>query len=969
MSQKLDRVIRETEAARRNTDHLRWLADRLLEHPLSRPLRRLGRRRAEPAEVPEPEPDVRTPPRLPAERSNPRTSGPLVTVVVPTRRAGQVGATLSSMLSGTRYEDTEVVVVDNDSPDSPTAIALTGEKLAAVVRNTRNESFSRSCNQGAAAGSGRYLLFLNDDIEPLDPGWLGAMVDALESDPDIAAVGAHLVYGVPPDDGISRPEPFTTQHRGIAFHWRDGVPTGVNLGAGDDPGTAPPGVERVVAATAACLLVDREAFVEIGGFDETYVYGWEDIDLCLRLRQAGREVAVTNDALLVHAEFGTQGNLTSRHRQVKSARNRRTFIERWGPEVYRAMRSEGLGTAGPVRWLDRTPARAVMTLSSLDRNDGYGDWYTAHELGDAMTEAGWDVTYAERQNNGWYAIDEQVDLIISLLPQLDLDRVPRGPVKVAWVRNWPGRWLENPSLAGYDLALCATSEFAKAVELASAVTTELMPLATNPDRFSAGEWDISLAADYTFTGNAWGSARSLIDRLEVKPAERFTIFGRGWEGHRRAQRYALGPLDYELLPNVYASTPITLDDTVAPNRPALNARVFDALAAGSLPITDNRTGSEEWFEGRLPVAESRPELRAALDRYLGDERARSSLVAELSEVVRQRHTYRHRARQVTKSAGRVVAQPKLAIRIGPPKREVAEAWGDTHFARDFARAMRRQGWTTRIDLLPEWDDLTRMDADVVLHLRGLIPSVPVPGAVNVMWIISHPDDVTPAECERFDLVLVASEVHAAQLAGQVSVPVQAMLQATDPERFTPAAATERTHDLVFVGNSRGVDRRGVRWAVEAGLPIEIWGSGWEGPIADHVVAEMLPNKDLPALYASSKLVLCDHWPDMAQKGYISNRVFDALAAGATPLSDPVESLDSLVGEMVATYSDASSLEAAVIRLLASDAGALHRTRAPDHMEQFFFGRRAREFVGEIAQMSGTSTRWSAPAIPPHRADP
>jgi spore maturation protein CgeB len=589
-------------------------------------------------------------------------------------------------------------------------------------------------------------------------------------------------------------------------------------------------------------------------------------------------------------------------------RNRQEFLERWGPKLIRSVRLAGLGAEDPA-WLSRPPRRAVITLTDAEQTAGFGDWYTAHELGEAMEAQGWSVEYAAQRGDSWYQIDEDVDLVISLLPQVDLDRLPAGPVKVAWVRNWVGRWLDNPSFGRYDLALCATRRFAERIDLASSVTTALLPLATNADRFGRGEFELSLAADFTFTGNSWGNQR-LVDRIEVKPGEQFTIFGKGWEKFGRAQRYVRGSLDYELMPDVYASTPITIDDTVRPNRPALNARVFDALAAGSLPITDNKEGSAEWFDGKLPVARSRRELRRALDRYLHDDAARRKLVDELRGIVLGKHTYANRAEELPAMAADTVRRPKVALRIGPPSAEVAPRWGDTHFAHDFARALRRLGWATRVDLLPDWDDPIRHDADVVVHLRGLVPSVPVLGAVNALWIISHPDDVTNEEVERFDLVFVASAPYAAKLASRVKVPVMPLLQAAAHERFTPEAQ-EPEHELVFVGNTRGTEREGIDWALAAGLEVEIWGQGWEEVAPDRLVADILDNRDLPALYASSKVVLCDHWPDMAKEGFISNRVFEAAAAGALPVTDQVAGLADVFGDSVAVYRTAEELESLI----------------------------------------------------------
>jgi spore maturation protein CgeB len=88
----------------------------------------------------------------------------------------------------------------------------------------------------------------------------------------------------------------------------------------------------------------------------------------------------------------------------------------------------------------------------------------------------------------------------------------------------------------------------------------------------------------------------------------------------------------------------------------------------------------------------------------------------------------------------------------------------------------------------------------------------------------------------------------------------------------------------------------LRWALEAELPIEVYGADWEGRIPAAVVkATHVPNHALPELYGRSRVVVADHWPDMAAHGFVSNRVFDALACGTPVITDPVAGLEAVVG--------------------------------------------------------------------------
>ena len=201
-----------------------------------------------------------------------------------------------------------------------------------------------------------------------------------------------------------------------------------------------------------------------------------------------------------------------------------------------------------------------------------------------------------------------------------------------------------------------------------------------------------------------------------------------------------------------------------------------------------------------------------------------------------------------------------------------------------------------------------------MHLHGLTPYVPKPAHFNVLWIISHPELVSARMCNRFDLVLVASQVFADRLRPEVAVPVATWLQATNTRLFRPGDEP-RSIELLFVGNSRRQDRPIVRWAVEAGLPLTVYGGDWDGLVPRDVVAgEFVPNHELPELYSRAKVILNDHWPEMAEHGFVSNRVFDALACGTPVISDSVAHMDAIVSGGVTTVDGPEALAEAYAQL-------------------------------------------------------
>ncbi|MCC6737248.1 MAG: hypothetical protein IT534_14135 [Bauldia sp.] len=252
----------------------------------------------------------------------------------------------------------------------------------------------------------------------------------------------------------------------------------------------------------------------------------------------------------------------------------------------------------------------------------------------------------------------------------------------------------------------------------------------------------------------------------------------------------------------------------------------------------------------------------------------------------------------------------FAVKIGASRQSPSE-WGDVHFAAGLARALESSGSAARVDYREDW--YRRFDPpDVTIALRGPVRYEPRPESLNILWIISHPDQVSFAEMEAYDLVHVASDSFAMLLRQWVDVPVLGLLQATDASRFAPSLAPVPTGGLFFAGNSRGQDRPVVRWAIELGLPLEIHGFGWSDRVSPRILrGERIANAELPARYGAATAVIGDHWPAMADFGFVSNRIFDVLASGGTPITDAFPAIARAVGRAAITVEAREGLTAAV----------------------------------------------------------
>lgn len=204
----------------------------------------------------------------------------------------------------------EIVVSDDGSPDeTPGYLASLGSRVR-LVRSATNRGYASACNSGAMAARGGDLLFLNNDALPF-LGWLDALVEELDAERDVMVVGSRLVF---PDGRI--------QHAGVVFSKARTSPYHALAGLPFDDARVNRRRE-LRAVTGACMLVRRSAWEAHGGFDTSYRNGFEDIDLCLRIGDAGGRVVYQPRSALVHLESQSPG------RHDHDLENLRRYRERW----------------------------------------------------------------------------------------------------------------------------------------------------------------------------------------------------------------------------------------------------------------------------------------------------------------------------------------------------------------------------------------------------------------------------------------------------------------------------------------------------------------------------------------------------------------------------------------------------------------------------------------------------------------
>jgi O-antigen biosynthesis protein len=248
---------------------------------------------------------------------------PLVSIIIPTRdQANLLGRCIASILSTTTYEPFEIVIVDNGSTEEETLsyfAAATEDSRVRIVPYPHPFNFSAINNFAAQGAKGDILAFVNNDVEVISPDWLTEMV-AWAAQEEIGCVGAKLYY---PDN--------TIQHAGVIL--------GIGGGAGHSHKYFPcehPGYfgrlkvpQTLSAVTGACLAVRKQVFFEVEGFDERLCVAFNDVDFCLKVREAGYRNVWTPFAELYHHESVSRGYDDTLEKRARSSKEVRYMLDKW----------------------------------------------------------------------------------------------------------------------------------------------------------------------------------------------------------------------------------------------------------------------------------------------------------------------------------------------------------------------------------------------------------------------------------------------------------------------------------------------------------------------------------------------------------------------------------------------------------------------------------------------------------------
>ena len=337
---------------------------------------------------------------------------------------------------------------------------------------------------------------------------------------------------------------------------------------------------------------------------------FEDVDLGLKYNlHRGQKVVAANHLALLHHRGYSRFNADKSFNQRASG-NYEILNERFG-YVIRREYLRSLFEADQS-WTSKK-LNIAFAVTEASMNATAADYFTAWELGNELkAQYGWNIFYLTKDKD-WFDLTD-MDVLVVMRDDYNVSNIKNAKpnlMKVAWARNWFPRWGERPWFYNYDMCFCSSQKAADFIHENFNMRTGLLRIAGSPERFKPADPVPGFESDYCFTGSFFKHKRDIINALNPDALPyKFALFGYDWEQFTKFSKYYRGGVPYSDIPKVYASTKILIDDAnhVTKEWGSTNSRVFDAICAGVVVITNCPTSSAEAFDGLLPVYENRGQL-------------------------------------------------------------------------------------------------------------------------------------------------------------------------------------------------------------------------------------------------------------------------------------------------------------------------------------------------------------------------
>lgn len=825
--------------------------------------------------------------------SSPETLRPRVSVVMPVKNRPVLVRDAVVSIREQSYDNWELLIVDDlstdETPEVLTELANIDARIT-VLTNT-GSGVSAARNTGLATATGDYIAFLDSD-NTWTPDYLELMIRGMLSQNIDWAYSGNRLVGNTPDD--------------VQYMAYEG------------------GIEDLLIRNHIdmnVMVISAELIRRAGGFDET-IKRWVDFDLVMRLMTMATPVLFP----FIGCNYDHSMNQPDRITVKESSRWQGVVLAK---NIFNWERDEAK---------ERVPGRVSVILpayensqSTIDAVESILDNCRYDDIEVIVVDGGSTERHARRYIQ-YFSCRDNIRL-------------------VRLARNFYNSIGNN---YGY---FESSGEFLLFVDHKTRMRSGTIADLVNKlrDDSIAGVNPVILKRDDTIhsAGVAWVAPGTLpLQFLEGHPLED----ARYSTDHAFAAASATGLLmravDFRALHGFDASYVSAMHDIdltlrAAKLRPG-GFHTVPSVAMAHLKGNQNSSDQQLVLDGRVFMETWRNDLPATdLDLF-------STSTFEAVRVGPDSSLLKPEVPTAAVTLGRKAGSPRRwSIKNPADPGMRGDEWGDTHFINSFAASLRQLDQEVVTLRHGAHASASGVLDDVSLVVRGLHRTVPIPGATNILWIISHPDKVSADELAGFDLVYAASHAWAEWATKEYGIDVRPLLQATDATRFFYAdSPASHTNDLVFVGgNFAKRNRKSVVDAVESGVRLKVYGPGWEGVVPSEMIGgPYIENDRLADVYRDARFVLADHWDLMAREGFVQNRIFDAVASGCRVISDDVKDLDKVFGEEVLVYRTPDDIRRFVEESIAQSHGqaeARRREASQKVIDNHTFDARARQLVSDV----------------------
>lgn len=787
-----------------------------------------------------------------------RDQNHLFSVVIPTRDNYAMAMALAKKLVS-RHNASQVIIVNNRCASRQLVRAIDVPSGIAVIQGHPDWSFSYSCNVALNHVETPYVVVANDDVIVRSAGAVASLIKILATDSEAGAVA------------------------GIAISRVTEVPRAriVHVGAVWSPIQRRFERNLLSVRRAAALREAIEAeflsmhftafrsdIIKDLQFDTRYFFGWEDMDLSLRLRRIGLKLFISPDCVLSHTEMTTRGLYRTSFHSFMANKNQVLFLQKWLREL-------------EYKYKPQLESYALVgSTYNAAANPPPGDVPVQEGLAAGLRALGVSCSTANDETSM-----SKAGCKIQLLHDHQV-QIPTAEINAVWIRNWLDEWLSRDDFDDADIVFHSIENDAEARKISHA-ETHLVQLAA-----TLSEPQPVLPLEARSIDVLWSMSNWNMDERYRRAPFRLSRgqhgVAVGMDTGARPPWHDAGPVSYGTLRDLFRHSRIAIDDSPPQTRgiASINHRVFDALSDGCVVVSTNKYASEQF--PAVIFAESSAQFQDVVSDCLSSIPEMQELVTKSQELVHNRGTWERRAQAVNDHVQRLNAQPQILIVGSWPNSDERRAWGDYFFARALQDAFRRIGLRCQVRSFQQESEIQSFSN--VLCLLGLSAPTLSPQANSCGWIISHPDLYPPHKLGSFDHIFSASQRHVDELT--VSGIQAEYLEQTSTLSIDSYICSHPQYEnieecLVLIGSPRGVHRRFINWAIQEKIPVRVFGPNWAGWVPPKFVeAEVVPDCCRRQIYHRALAVLCDHWLTMLDYEIVSNRIFEVLHSGGIALTEP-----------------------------------------------------------------------------------